>query len=75
MPARETTPMPLPVAPHTNPAAPLPTIRQTLARVHRRLVLLAVLLSGALLMASGFFIIREYFERNLTLVARTIGFK
>lgn len=74
MPARETTPMPLPVAPHTNPAAPLPTIRQTLARVHRRLVLLAVLLSGALLMASGFFIIREYFERNLTLVARTIGY-
>lgn len=55
-------------------AAPLPTIRQTLARVHRRLVLLAVVLSGTLLMASGFLIIREYFERNLTLVARTIGY-
>lgn len=54
--------------------APLPTIRQTLTRVYRRLVLLAAVLSGALLMAIGFVIIRGYFERNLELVARTIAY-
>jgi diguanylate cyclase (GGDEF)-like protein len=45
-----------------------------LARVHRRLILFAVLLSGATLMISGLLTIREYFERNLALVARTISY-
>lgn len=53
---------------------PLPTIRQMLAHVHRRLVFLAVLLSGATLMLSGLVTIRGYFEGNLDLVARTIGY-
>jgi len=53
---------------------PLPTVRQMLARAHLRLVLLAVLLSGVTLLASGAMTIRGYFERNLALVARTISY-
>jgi len=57
-----------------SPPTRLPTIRETLARVHLRLVLLAVLLSGVMLMLSGLFTIRDYFERNLALVARTVSY-
>jgi diguanylate cyclase (GGDEF)-like protein len=56
------------------PSPRLPTIRETLARVHLRLVLLAVLLSGAMLMVSGLVTIRDYFERNLALVASTVSY-
>jgi len=50
------------------------TIRQMLARVYRRLVLFAVLLSGASLLVSGLLTIRSYFTGNLDLVARTISY-
>lgn len=67
-------PAPAPTSSTAPAPRPLPTIRQTLTRVYRRLVLLAAVLSGVLLMTTGFVVIRGYFERNLSLVARTIGY-
>jgi diguanylate cyclase (GGDEF)-like protein len=56
------------------PPRGLPTIRQTLARTHRRLVVLAVLLAAATLLTSGLLTTRNYVERNLELVAHTIAY-
>jgi diguanylate cyclase (GGDEF)-like protein len=53
---------------------PLPTIRDLLARVHLRLILFAVLLAAASLTLSGGIVIRNYAQRNLDLVARTVAY-
>ena len=58
-----------------DPIAKLPTMRQMLAHAHRRLVLMAVLLSGLTLMLAGFLSIRDYSQRNLALVANTIAYE
>lgn len=52
----------------------LPTIRDMLARVHLRLILFAVLLAAASLTLSGGLVIRNYAQRNLDLVARTVAY-
>lgn len=54
--------------------APLPTIRDLLARVHLRLILFAVLLAAASLTLSGGIVIRNYAQRNLDLMARTVAY-
>ena len=54
--------------------AGLPTIRDMLARVHLRLILFAVLLAAASLTLSGGLVIRNYAQRNLDLVARTVAY-
>ena len=51
-----------------------PTLRQLLARVHLRLILFAVLLAAACLMLSGGLVIRNYAQRNLDLVARSVAY-
>lgn len=56
------------------PAADRPTLRQLLARVHLRLILFAVLLAAACLMLSGGLVIRNYAQRNLDLVARSVAY-
>ena len=53
----------------------LPTLRQKLAHAHRRLVFLALVLSGVTLMASGIITIREFAMRNLALLASTISYE
>lgn len=52
----------------------LPTLRDVLARVHLRLIILSVAMAGIVLAFSGFIIIRGYVERNLALVARTVSY-
>lgn len=54
--------------------APLPTLRHLLARAHLRLILFAVLLATASLVLSGGLVIRNYAQRNLELVARTVAY-
>lgn len=54
--------------------AGLPSIRDMLARVHLRLILFAVLLAAASLTLSGGLVIRNYAQRNLDLVARTVAY-
>lgn len=49
------------------------TVRGMLGRVHLRLILFAVLLSGASLVLSGGLVIRSYAQRNLELAARTVA--
>ena len=49
-----------------------PTLRQTLSRVHRSLVLFAVLLVSTTMLISEALMIRDYVSRNLQLVARTV---
>ena len=56
------------------PAADRPTLRQLLARIHLRLILFAVLLAAACLMLSGGLVIRNYAQRNLDLVARSVAY-
>lgn len=59
----------------THPVPPvMPSLRQILARVHMRLILFAVLMAGATLMVAGVVVMRGYAERNLALVARTVGY-
>lgn len=52
----------------------LPTLRDVLRRAHLRLILLAVLMGGVVLAFSGLMIIKGYAERNLHLVAQTVGY-
>lgn len=52
----------------------LPTLRDLLARAHLRLILFAVLLATASLVLSGGLVIRNYAQRNLELVARTVAY-
>lgn len=52
----------------------LPTLRDLLARAHVRLILFAVLLATASLVMSGGLVIRNYSQRNLELVARTVAY-
>lgn len=54
--------------------ATLPTLRDLLARAHLRLILFAVLLATASLVMSGGLVIRNYAQRNLELVARTVAY-
>ncbi|MBH1999005.1 MAG: diguanylate cyclase [Sphingomonadaceae bacterium] len=51
-----------------------PSLRQVLARAHRRLILFAVLLAGGAIMFSGFAVMQSYAARNLALVARTLSY-
>lgn len=53
---------------------PLPSIGDLLARVHLRLILFAVLLAAASLTLSGGIVIRNYAQRNLDLMARTVAY-
>ena len=53
---------------------PSPTIREVLAKAHRRLVLMAVVLAGALTMVPGLVLMRHYCLDNLALVARTASY-
>ena len=52
----------------------LPTMRQVLARAHRRLILFAVLLAGVTLLFSGMTVIQQYTVRNLALIAQTVSY-
>lgn len=56
------------------PAAALPTLAQILGRVHLRLILFAVALAAASLVVSGGIVIRNYAQRNLDLLARTVSY-
>lgn len=49
-------------------------MRQMLARVHMRLILFSVLMAGLTLTLTGVLIMRGYAERNLTLIAQTVGY-
>lgn len=53
---------------------PLPTLRDLLARAHLRLILFAILLAAVSLVMSGGLMIRNYAQRNLELVARTVAY-
>ncbi len=53
---------------------PLPTLRDLLARAHLRLIMFAVLLATASLVLSGGLVIRNYAQRNLELVGRTVAY-
>lgn len=55
-------------------SSPLPTIRHILARVHLQLILFAVLLAATSVTLSGGLVIRNYAQRNLDLVARTVAY-
>jgi diguanylate cyclase len=57
-----------------DPHARLPTLRDLLARAHLRLILFTVLLATASLVLSGGLVIRNYAQRNLELVARTVAY-
>ena len=52
----------------------LPTLRDLLSRAHLRLILFAVLLATLSLVLSGGLVIRNYAQRNLELVARTVAY-
>ncbi|WEK46780.1 MAG: diguanylate cyclase [Candidatus Andeanibacterium colombiense] len=52
----------------------LPTLRQVVARGHLRLILFSVALASASITVSGIFIVHDYIQRNLQLVAHTIGY-
>jgi len=52
----------------------LPTLRQHLAQVHLRLILFAVTLAAASLLVSGVLVTRNYAQRNLDLIANTVGY-
>lgn len=54
--------------------AGLPTLRQLLAQVHLRLILFAVTLAAASLLVSGTVVIRNYAQKNLDLLARTVSY-
>jgi diguanylate cyclase len=54
--------------------AGLPTLRQVLAQVHLRLILFAVTLAAASLLVSGTVVIRNYAQKNLDLLARTVSY-
>lgn len=54
--------------------AGLPTLRQMLAQVHLRLILFAVTLAAASLLVSGTVVIRNYAQKNLDLLARTVSY-
>ncbi len=58
----------------TDPAARLPTLRDLLARAHLRLILFTILLAALSLVLSGGLVIRNYAQRNLELVARTVAY-
>ncbi|MDE2597710.1 MAG: hypothetical protein KGL44_12625 [Sphingomonadales bacterium] len=51
-----------------------PTLRASLARTHRWLVLFAVLLTGLSIVTSTTLILRDNAARNLALVARTVSY-
>lgn len=53
---------------------PLPTLRDMLASAHLRLIMFAVLLATASLVLSGGLVIRNYAQRNLELVGRTVAY-
>lgn len=53
---------------------PLPTLRDMMASAHLRLIMFAVLLATASLVLSGGLVIRNYAQRNLELVARTVAY-
>lgn len=55
-------------------AAPLPTLRHILGRVHLRLILFAVALAAVSLLFSGIMVIRGYAQRNLELIAHTVAY-
>ncbi len=55
-------------------SANLPTLRDILARVHLRLTLFAVALAAISLMLSGVIVIRNYAQRNLSLIAHTVSY-
>ncbi len=52
----------------------LPTMRQVLARAHRRLILFTVLLAGVTLLFSGLTVIQQYTSHNLKLIAQTVSY-
>ncbi len=52
----------------------IPTLREIMVRVHLRVILFAVLLAAASLAISGGLVIRNYAQRNLDLVARTLAY-
>lgn len=53
---------------------PLPSLRDMLASAHLRLIVFAVLLATASLVLSGGLVIRNYAQRNLELVGRTVAY-
>lgn len=55
-------------------AARLPTMRQVLARVHLRVTLFAVGLTGLTVLLAGFAQIGDYASQNLHLIARSTGY-
>jgi diguanylate cyclase len=57
-----------------NSYAGLPTLRQLLAQVHLRLILFAVTLAAASLLVSGTVVVRNYAQKNLDLLARTVSY-
>lgn len=58
----------------SSPGRPLPTLKQVLSRVHMRLILCAVLMAGVTLTVTGVLIMRGYAQRNLALIAETVGY-
>ncbi len=52
----------------------LPTLRELLAQTHMRLILFAVTLAAASLLVSGTVVIRNYAQKNLDLLARTVSY-
>ncbi|MFM5947747.1 MAG: diguanylate cyclase domain-containing protein [Novosphingobium sp.] len=57
-----------------DPAKRLPTLRDLLARAHLRLILFTILLATLSLVLSGGLVIRNYAQRNLELVARSVSY-
>ena len=57
-----------------DPIRRLPTLRDLLARAHLRLILFTILLATLSLVLSGGLVIRNYAQRNLELVARSVAY-
>lgn len=58
-----------------DPARPaVPTLRQILARAHRRVIAFAILMAGVPLIVGSFMVIQGYAERNLVLIANSASY-
>lgn len=55
-------------------AARLPTLRRVLAKMHLRVTLFAVALTGLTVLFTGFAALGNYAERNVTLIARSASY-
>lgn len=59
---------------HGKSSGSLPTLRQSLKRIHLKITVVSLLLSGLVISTLSLFALRNYAENNLQLVAATVGY-